>query len=468
MTDPVGAPLGTTERPLRVAIVGAGPAGFYTAAALLAQKNLTVAIDVIERLPAPFGLVRYGVAPDHPKIKEVVRVFDKVLADPRVRYLGNVGYGRDLDAADLAACYDQVVFAVGGQSDRRLGVPGEDLVGSLSSTAFVAWYSAHPDFLDLPVDLGTDSAVVVGVGNVAVDVARILVRDPAELATTDIDDAALAALRESRVRDVHVLARRGPVQAKCSPAELKELAHLTGVDLVVDPAELVLDEASERELAGDPQAQKNLEILRGLAARGTTGAPRRIHLRFLASPVELVGEEGRVTALRVERNRLEARGDEVVARGTGEISTIAAGLVVRAVGYRSLPLPELPFDERRGVIPNAGGRVTAGAGGPVVPGRYVAGWVKRGPSGLIGSNKPDGAETAAAMLADLATPGAFAPAAEPAPAAVDRRLAARGVRVVDYAAWQRLDRHEQERGAPAGRPRRKLGRVEEMLAALEG
>lgn len=466
MTEPVGAPvLGTTARPLRVAIVGAGPAGFYTAAALLAQKNLTVAIDFVERLPAPFGLVRYGVAPDHPKIKEVVRVFDKVLADPRVRYLGNVGYGRDLVHADLAACYDQVVFSVGGQSDRRLGVPGEDLVGSLSSTAFVAWYSAHPDFLDLPVDLGVDTAVVVGVGNVAVDVARILVRSPDELATTDIDDTALAALRASGVRDVHVLARRGPVQAKCSPAELKELAHLAGVDLVVDPAELVLDEASERELAADPQAQKNLEILRGLAERGTTGAPRRIHLRFLVSPTELVGEGGRLTALRIERNRLEAKGDDVVARGTGEIHEIPAGLVVRAVGYRSLPLPALPFDERRGIIPNAAGRVLDAPGGAVVPGRYVAGWVKRGPSGLIGSNKPDGNETAAAMVADLAA-GALVPATEPDPAAVDRRLAERQVRVVDYAAWQRLDRHEQARGAAAGRPRVKLARVEEMLAVL--
>jgi len=456
---------GSQDRPLRVAIVGAGPSGFYTAAALLAQQDLAVSIDLIDRLPTPYGLVRYGVAPDHPKIKLVTRVFEKICLDVRVRYLGNIEYGRDLSLADLRRCYDQVVFAVGGQSDRRLGIPGEDLAGSLSSTAFVAWYSRHPDFLDLPVDLGVESAVVVGVGNVAIDVARVLARDPDELATTDISDDALAALRASRVRDVHVLARRGPVQAKCSPAELKELGELAGVDLVVEPRDLALDAASEAELAGDPQAQKNLDLLRALAARGRTGAERRIHLRFLASPVELVGAAGRVAAVAVERNRLVERGGGLAAEGTGEIEPVPAGLVVRAVGYRSLPLPDLPFDERRGVVPNAGGRVLEPASGETLPGLYVAGWVKRGPTGLIGSNKPDGAETAAAMVEDLA---GLAGAGEPDPAAVDRLLAGRGARVVDFPAWQRLDRIEVERGRPLGRPRVKMGAVAEMLAALDG
>ncbi|KAB2962272.1 MAG: NADP oxidoreductase, partial [Thermoanaerobaculia bacterium] len=291
--------LATPGRPLRVAIVGAGPSGFYTAAALLARKDLAVSIDLIDRLPSPYGLVRYGVAPDHPKIKEVARVFERLALDPRVRYLGNVEYGRDLGLDDLRRHYDQVVFAVGGQSDRRLGVPGEDLAGSHSSTAFVAWYSRHPDFLDLPVDLSTAASAVVGIGNVAVDVARVLARDPEELARTDISDDALAVLRASGVRDVHVLSRRGPVQAKCSPAELKELADLSGVDLIVDPAELELDEGSRAELAGDLQAQKNLDLLRACAARGATGAPRRIHLRFLVSPVALEGVGGRVSAVRI-------------------------------------------------------------------------------------------------------------------------------------------------------------------------
>jgi ferredoxin--NADP+ reductase len=456
--------IGSAERPLRVAIVGAGPSGFYTAAALLAARPVEVSIDLVDRLPTPYGLVRYGVAPDHPKIKEVVRVFEKLALDPRVRFKGNVDFGRDLSLDDLRRHYDQVVFAVGGQSDRRLGVPGEDLANSLSSTALVAWYSRHPDFLDLAVDLGVEAAAVVGVGNVAIDVARVLVRDPEELARTDISDDALAALRASRVRDVYLLARRGPVQAKCSPAELKELAQLAGVDLVVDPRELELDPASAEELAADREAQKNLEILRAAAERGPTGAPRRIHLRFLVSPAALLGVESRVTGLRIERNRLVPGAAGLSARGSGEFETLPVGLVVRAIGYRSLPLAGLPFDERGGIVPNAGGRVVDPSTGATLPGLYVAGWVKRGPTGLIGSNKPDGAETAAAMLADLATTHA---AVEPAPAAIDALLAGRGVRVVDFAAWQRLDRVEIERGRPAGRPRVKLGSIGEMLAALD-
>jgi ferredoxin--NADP+ reductase len=447
-----------------VAIVGAGPSGFYTAAALLARKDLKVSVDVLDRLPTPYGLVRYGVAPDHPKIKEVVRVFERLCLDPRVRFLGNVEYGRDLRLADLRRCYDQVVFAVGGQSDRRLGIPGEDLGNSHSSTAFVAWYSRHPDFLDLDVDLGVDAAAVVGIGNVAIDVARVLARDPEELATTDISDDALAALRAGKVRDVHLLARRGPVQAKCSPAELKEMAQLEGVDLIVDPRDLELDPASAEELAADAQAQKNLEVLRAAAERGATGAPRRIHLRFLVSPVEVLGADGRVSGLRLERNRLVPGRRGLAAEGTGELETLPAGLVVRAVGYRSLPLPELPFDDRGGVIPNAAGRVIDPATGTTLAGLYVAGWVKRGPTGLIGSNKPDGAETAAAMLEDLETTAA---APEPDPAAVVRRLEERGVRVVDFPGWQRLDRIEVERGHAEGRPRVKLGSIAEMLEALD-
>jgi ferredoxin--NADP+ reductase len=455
---------GSAERPLRVAIVGAGPSGFYTAAALLARSEVAVSIDLVDRLPTPYGLVRYGVAPDHPKIKEVVRVFEKLALDPRLRYLGNVEYGRDLDLADLRRHYDQVVFAVGGQSDRHLGIPGEEAANSLSSTAFVAWYSCHPDFLALAVDLGVASAVVVGIGNVAIDVARILVRDPAELAKTDIADDALAALRAGKIADVHLLARRGPVQAKCSPAELKELGHLAGVDLLVDPRDLDLDAASAAELAGDREAQKNLELLRGFAERGATGAPRRIHLRFLVSPVEIVAPGGRVAALRLERNRLVPGRAGLSAEGTGEVETLPAGLVVRAVGYRSLALPGLPYDERAGIVPNAGGRVIDRESGAPLPGLYVAGWVKRGPTGLIGSNKPDALETAEAMLADLA---ATAPAPEPARAALDATLAARGARPVDFSGWQRLDRFEVERGRPAGRPRVKVGPLAEMLGAVD-
>ncbi len=470
--EPAAPGLGSAGRPLRVAIVGAGPSGFYTAAALLAarpgESGPAVSIDLFDRLPAPYGLVRYGVAPDHPKIKAVDRVFERLCLDPRVRFLGNVELGRDLTRADLLAHFDQIVYAVGGQSDRRLGIPGEDLAGSHSSTGFVAWYSGHPDFLDLEVDLSCAAAAVVGIGNVAMDVARILARPAADLATTDIADHALEVLRASRVRDVYVLARRGPVQAKCSPPELKELGEIADAGVVVEAADLALDPASAAECETDRQAKKNLELLAAYANADGRAAERRIHLRFFAAPVEILGAGGRVAGLVVERTRLvDAGGGRLNAVGTGETETLPVGLVVRAIGYRSLPLPGLPFDERNGIIPNEKGRVIDPGTGAPLPREYVVGWVKRGPTGLIGSNKPDGAETAAAMLEDLPalTP---VPAEAAAPEAVDALLAARGARPVPFCDWQRLDALEVERGRPHGRPRVKLVRVEDMLAALDG
>ena len=450
----------SAERPLRVAVVGAGPSGYYAVAALLDAADrddaLEVSIDVLDRLPAPFGLVRYGVAPDHQKIKNVSRVFDRAASDPRVRFLGNVELGRDLSRDDLLACYDQVVYAVGAQSDRRLGIPGEDLPGSWSSTEFVAWYNGHPDFVGADYRLDHEGVAVVGIGNVAIDCARVLAKSADELATTDVADEALAVLRTSRVRDVYVLARRGPLEAKCTPQELKELGELDGVDVIVDPAELDGLAAPQ----GDRQAEKNLALLREFAERGDRGRARRIHFRFLVSPSEVNarGDSGAIAGLRVEKNRLVADDDgRVRPRATGEHETLPVSAVIRAIGYRSLPLPGVPFDHRNGVIPNRGGRVE---------GRhreYVVGWAKRGPTGLIGTNKPDSLETVEAMLEDAAASAGDGRSR----AAVDALLEARGVRRVGYEDWRRLDALETARGAEQGRPRVKLCRVEEMLAALD-
>jgi ferredoxin--NADP+ reductase len=459
------SPVGTSEQPLRVAIVGTGPSGMYAAGSLLGEAGLAVSVDLFDRLPAPFGLVRYGVAPDHQKIKNVVRVFDKTAQDPRVRFLGNVQLGRDLTRHDLRRHYHQVVYAVGAQADREMAIPGEELDGSYSSTEFVAWYNCHPDLADRRFDLRHVEVAVVGIGNVAMDCARVLAKRADELAKTDISDAALARLRESGIRTVWVLARRGPVQAKCSPPELKELAELEGVQVLVDPAELELDPASAREMEADRAAARNVEIFRELAA--VPPDPTKVHIRFRfnVSPVEVIGEGGRVAALRLERNRLEPDGrGGVAAVPTGETETLPVSMVVRAIGYKSLPLVDLPYDARRGVVPNRQGRVLNPAGDPL-PGEYVVGWVKRGPTGLIGTNKPDAAETVAAMLEDLPALPPLQPGLG-APAAVDALLAARGVRPVTYDQWQRLDAAEVERGKPHGRPRVKFLRLEEMLLEL--
>lgn len=451
-------------RPLRVAIVGAGPAGFYAAGALLQQNDLPVAIDLFDRLPTPYGLVRYGVAPDHQKIKQVIRVYERTARDPRVRYFGNVDLGRDVTAEDLKRLYDQVVYAVGAATDRQLGIPGEDLAGSHSATEFVAWYNAHPDFADHHFDLSARSVVVVGVGNVAVDVIRVLAKTRDELATTDIADPALEALAGSKVEEIHVLSRRGPVQAKFSAAELREVAELENAELVVSPADLALDPLSEKELGEDPSAQKNLEILRALAERPPTGKPRRIYLHFLVSPVEIVGTDGHVSSVVIEHNRLEPRPDgRLASRGTGKTEELEAGLVFRSIGYLGVAIPGVPFDPKRGVIPNDEGRVTDAETGAIRSREYVVGWAKRGPTGLIGTNKMDAVETVKHMLEDGA---AIDRGSGAGPAEVDSLLVERGVRWVSFADWEALDRIEQERGQASGRPRVKFLRCDEMLGAL--
>lgn len=453
------------DRPLRVAVVGSGPAGFYAAGALVAQEDPPVFVDMFDRLPSPYGLVRYGVAPDHENIRNVLRIYRKTLGNERVRFFGNVEYGRDLKHGDLLELYDYVVFSTGAPTDRSLGIPGEELKGSLSATEFVAWYNGHPDFVDLDISLDMESVVVVGVGNVAIDVARILARSVEELAVTDIADYALDVLSKSRVRDIYVLGRRGPAQAKFTNPEIKEFGKLEVADAVVRSDELELDPLSEATLEDDRTARKNLEILHELAATGLTGKPKRVHFRFLVSPVEIIGDESGMKAVRIERNELRpTESGYLNSHGTGEFETLEAGMILRSVGYRGLPLPELPYDSRKGTVPNKAGRVIDPDSGQPLPRSYVAGWAKRGPTGVIGTNKADAVETVASLLDD-AREADRGFADRPDLEETDKLLSARGVQCVSYEDWCRIEALEEERGAREGRPRVKFLRAEEMLAA---
>ena len=460
--------IGTEADPLRVAVIGAGPTGFYAAEQLLGRKDLVVDVDMYDRLPTPYGLVRYGVAPDHQKIKSVTAVFDRTAAHPRFRFYGNVEYGRHLTLDDLTGHYHQMVFCTGAQTDRPLGVPGEDLAGSYPATEFVAWYNGHPDYTQHSFDLEQEVAAVVGVGNVAVDVARILLRSADELARTDIADYALEALRESRVKEVHMLGRRGPAQAAFTNPEIQELAELPHADTTALPEEVQLDELSQSvvERTRDHTTMKKVEVLQGVAARAPQGKPRRLVLRFLVSPTELLGRDHHVHGMRLVRNRLEATSaGTLVARATGEVEELPAGLVFRSVGYRGVPLPGVPFNEKWGVILNEKGRVLDPDTQEQRKGLYTAGWIKRGPSGVIGTNKPDAAETVANMCADLEQGLALSPG-HPQAEAVAALVRERQPHAFSYADWRTLNELEVARGRAAGRPRVKFTRVEEMLAAL--
>jgi ferredoxin--NADP+ reductase len=442
------------SRPARIAVVGSGPAGLFLVDSLL-KSGQPVSIDVIERLPTPYGLVRYGVAPDHAKIKSVITAFQKTLDDPRVRFLGNVTFGRDLTAEDARRFYDAIVYAVGAPTDRMLMVPGEELPGNLSATEFVAWYSGHPDLNDREIVLDAESVAVFGVGNVAVDVARILAKSVDELRSTDIPDRVLEALAKSRVRDIYVIGRRGPAQAKFTTKELRELGELDNADIVVAPADVELDAASAATVAASSALQRNLDALRDFSTRPITGKPRRLHLKFLESPVEIVGD-GNVEAVVLERNRLDELEN---ASGTGLFERLPVQLVLRAVGYRGQALPGVPFDSRSHLIPNDGGRVLDPPG-TVLPGAYATGWIKRGPSGVIGTNKADSMETARALLADLPS---LTPAPDGEPESVERFLRERGARVVGWHDWLEIDRHERELGERDGRERAKVTNFEPLL-----
>jgi ferredoxin--NADP+ reductase len=458
--------LATTTRPLRIAIIGAGPAGFYAAEKLLKQPDLVLTIDVFNRFPTPFGLVRDGVAPDHQSIKAVVRVFDKILADPRVRFFGNVTYGVDIHHTELKQFYDQIVYAVGAQADRRMGIPGEDLPNTFPALSFVGWYNGHPDYRDLPIDLSGARAVVVGNGNVAMDVTRMLVLSPQTLLKTDIADHALEKLRESRIREVVVLGRRGAAQAAFTTPEIKELGQLDGVDVIVDPHNIELDPASLVDIATDRTAKANLECLHGYAARIERSARRRISMRFLASPVEIVGVNGRMRAVRIEHNELVVDSNGGLrSKGTGTFETIEAGLVLRSIGYRSVPIEGVPFDYATSTINNIAGQVVHPNTGEVVPREYVVGWAKRGPTGLIGNNKPDSAATVEAMLADLPTLQGISDDLRDLSRVV-AFLRERGIDYVTYQDWKILDQYEVACGTGQGRPRVKVTTVPEMMAVI--
>lgn len=450
-------------RALRVAVVGAGPAGIYAADALTAQDATPTSVDVLERLPTPFGLVRYGVAPDHLKIRSVSRTLQAVLERPAVRFLGGVALGRDVTTEDLRGMYDAVVYSFGAATDRRLGIPGEDLPGSVPATQLVAWYCGHPDAPLADLTAGATRVAVVGVGNVAVDLARLLTRPASDLAHTDVPHEVLEALTASTITDVHVLGRRGPAQATWTTKELRELGELDGVDVLVDPAEIELDPDSAALVERTPALRRNLEVLRGFAARVPTGARRRLHLRFLQRPVKVLGSD-RVSGLRIERTRLLPGA---AVEGTGETSVLDVQLVLRSVGYLGSPLPGVPFDERRGVVPSEAGRVLRDAGdGPAVSvGEYVTGWVRRGPTGVIGTNRGDASEVVAGLLADAPSlPRVPDPAADPA--ALPALLASRGVTPVSLQDWARIEAAEIALGAALGRTRVKLHRHEALLGAL--
>ena len=463
------------ETPIRVAVIGSGPAGFYAAGHLLKGTDERLEVDMIERLPTPWGLVRSGVAPDHPKIKSVTRVYEKTAAHPRFRYFGNVTFGEHVSREEMLEHYHAVVYATGSPSDRALGIPGEDLPGSHAATEFVGWYNGHPDFTDLEVDLlSAERAVIIGNGNVALDVARMLVLAPGELAPTDTADHALEVLARSRVREVVVAGRRGPAQAAFTNPELLELADLQEADVIVDPDELDRALAVEDPNV-DTTSRRNVEILRDYASREPQGRPKRIVLRFLLSPTEiLAGEGGRVGAVELVQNELVAdEQGRLRARATDRQETIEAGLVFRAIGYRGIPLPGVPFDDRAAVIPNEGGRVVEPGTGEPLAGEFVVGWIKRGPTGVIGTNKKDAQETVDAILADLAplidgpagngsAAGVHLPSS-PVAEEVERLLRSRQPELITYSGWEAIDRHERALGEPAGRPRVKLTRIEQLL-----
>ncbi|HIB45254.1 MAG TPA: NADP oxidoreductase [Candidatus Lambdaproteobacteria bacterium] len=446
-------------------VIGSGPAGFYAAGELFRQQSWDIKVDMFERLPTPFGLVRGGVAPDHQKIKSVTKIYSRIAENENFRFFGNVEFGRDIKQSDLLEHYDAVIYTVGSPADRALGIPGEDLSGSHSATEFVAWYNGHPDFREHKFDLSVKYAFVIGMGNVALDVARILAKNPEELAETDIADYALKALRKSQLEDIWLVGRRGPLQAAFSPVELREFLELPEADVMIEENALELDAESQHilETISGKDTKKNIEILKQMSAMAASGKKRKVHFLFLASPLEISGD-GKVEKIRMVRNQLVKKEDgSLRPQATDKIVEEDAGLVFRSIGYHGKPLADLPFDQKSGTIPNECGQVKDPENGNLLRNReYVAGWIKRGPSGVIGTNKQDAVETVHRMLETFLKEKIESGKNVSNPDIVSL-LEKRKVEFVSFADWKLLDAHEIEAGQKQGRPRVKLTSTAEML-----
>ncbi|MFC9516250.1 FAD-dependent oxidoreductase [Nocardiaceae bacterium NPDC056970] len=445
-------------RPLRVAIVGAGPAGIYAADALM-KSDTEVSIDLFERMPAPFGLIRYGVAPDHPRIKGIITALHKVLDKDPVRLLGNIDYGTDITLEDLRRFYDAVIFSTGANADRALNIPGIDLDGSYGAADFVSWYDGHPD-VPRTWPLEAEKVAVLGVGNVALDIARVLAKTGDELLPTEIPANVYEGLKNNKAVEVHVFGRRGPAQAKFTPLELRELDHSPTIEVIVDPEDIDYDEGSEIARRSSKQVDMVANTLQDWAIRDQGDRPHKLFLHFFESPTEVLGEDGKVVGLRTERTELDGTGN---VRGTGKFNDWDVQAVYRAVGYLSQNIPSIPFDDQAGTVPNEAGRVI-GDDGKHIDGTYVTGWIKRGPVGLIGHTKGDANETIACLLEDAPN---FAGAAEPSTDAVIEFLEGKGVPYTTWQGWYRLDAHERSLGEPEGRERIKVVEREDMLRASE-
>lgn len=447
--------------PLRIAIVGSGPAGMYAAehASKLAPGSH---ITIFERLRFPYGLVRYGVAPDHHRMKSVTRLYERALDTPGVELRLGVTIGTDITVEELLSAYDAIIYAYGAAHDRALEIPGEHLRGSHSATEFVAWYNGHPEFTENTPDLSHNTAVVIGLGNVAIDVARILAKSTDELYESDIADHALAHLASSNVTDIYIVGRRGPAEARFTTKELRELAELANADIVVDPADLNLYPLQEAAIAGDVNATKNVEVLRAMSEQPLTGKPRRLHIRFYERPIQIVGDD-KVEAIVLGRNQVSEANGTLLVKPTDDTTLVPAGLVLRSVGYRGSQLTGVPFDELRGVIPNDTGRVLQDDGKTPLARHYVAGWIKRGPSGVIGTNRGDALETIQSLVADFEGGGHHLPRT---PADIDELLAQRDIRWLDTAAWRTIDAFELARGEEAGRPRVKITQYDALNRLL--